>query len=190
MNISQESDDAELYKLQQQQRAQVERAARQNSASLHPDLQDLSFGELGASSTYVFLLFLRHGCLLTHWLHISSLFSALPPPIRPNAQVEEDRYDQPGSLSDYSDYSSDEEAHRRAGVTNTTAASSSRTPDVPAWRYDTRVMDDPHSKTGLLVDAEDDPFADPTTDTVSEVGTPGIVKKQLAWYVCLKSRSR
>src|SRR5690349_5387344 len=55
LNIGQESDDAELYKLQQQQRAAVERAARQNQnpASLHPDLQDLSFGELGASSTYV-----------------------------------------------------------------------------------------------------------------------------------------
>lgn len=53
LNISRESDDAEVYKLQQQQRAAVERASRQNpnQSSLHPDLQDLSFGELGASST-------------------------------------------------------------------------------------------------------------------------------------------
>lgn len=104
--------------------------------------------------------------------------------------MEEDRYDQRGSLSDYSDYDSSEEDARYPN-NNLASASSSRTPvpatGLPAWSYDSRVMNDPHSheaKTGLLVD-DDDPFADPTTDAASEVGTPGIVKKQLAWLVFL-----
>lgn len=98
----------ELSKLQGKQRQAVERARKnsyqaqarsdsQDGSNLHPDLQDLSFGPLGSSS------------------------SNLPPPMRPSsrndgAHSSDDGQYRPGgaSLSDYSDYdSSDSEERNR-----------------------------------------------------------------------------
>jgi len=94
---------SEVQKLQEKQRAAVLRAVRQRprteddapspSSPVHPDLQDLSFGELGPEDRN------------------------LPPPIRPTTQSSYDHreYSQ-GSLSDYSDYeSSDGATYRGAG---------------------------------------------------------------------------
>ncbi|ESK98076.1 vhs domain protein [Moniliophthora roreri MCA 2997] len=90
------SPESELARLQGKQRAEVEKA-KQNSirgpstdSSLHPDLQDLNFGSLGASS------------------------SNLAPPIRPTTMSDDGKDDvRGGSLSDFSDYeSSDEETHK------------------------------------------------------------------------------
>ncbi|KAJ7786545.1 hypothetical protein B0H16DRAFT_1294617 [Mycena metata] len=96
------SSETELNKLQEKQRVAVARA-KQNSfrgkapaddAHLHPDLQELSFGAMGSSS------------------------QNLPPPLRPSTlsdDGEESNDIYRGSLSDFSDYSSDEETHNAAG---------------------------------------------------------------------------
>ncbi|KAF9244503.1 hypothetical protein BU15DRAFT_42020 [Melanogaster broomeanus] len=95
----------ELSKLQAQQRATVERAKHyrseadgeyrdevRGSTHVHPDLEDLSFGALGSEQ------------------------GSLPPPIKPStrhASSAEVEWDQTrGSLSDFSDYESDEEPQR------------------------------------------------------------------------------
>ncbi|KAI0361468.1 seryl-tRNA synthetase [Trametes cingulata] len=147
--------NGELGKLQERQRAAIERSVgRAGSSSMrpdpgeesptsptsptyvHPDLQDLEFGSLGAEQR------------------------GLPPPIRPTAARSSDDDDDAwrrGSLSDFSDYqSSDEEAHNRA-----TASSSSQ----PRRRGYVDVSDNeaPHAgrtpKQAPL--EEEDPFADP-----------------------------
>jgi len=92
---------SEVQRLQEKQRAAVQRAVRQRSrpeddaegSPLHPDLHDLSFGELGPEHRN------------------------LPPPIRPTAHIrDEDQVFRRGSLSDFSNYeSSDDETHGRAG---------------------------------------------------------------------------
>ncbi|EIM92246.1 uncharacterized protein STEHIDRAFT_46841 [Stereum hirsutum FP-91666 SS1] len=97
-------NDSEVLKLQEKQRAAVMRAMKRGrekdsetdevpAPHLHPDLQDLSFGTLGADQRN------------------------LPPPIRPNAHSSDDEDYRRGTLSDYSDYeSSDEDTHnQRAG---------------------------------------------------------------------------
>ncbi|KIJ65032.1 hypothetical protein HYDPIDRAFT_88841 [Hydnomerulius pinastri MD-312] len=131
----------ELSKLQHRQRAAVERARQQRSPAsedgghdygevgssgdyVHPDLQDLSFGALGHEQ------------------------GSLPPPIQPSdrhVSSGEAVWDQNrGSLSDFSDYESNEEDHRTS-ATHQAGSSSSM-----------------HSG-GRLVDVED-PFADPFAD--------------------------
>ncbi|KAI0778319.1 hypothetical protein BD413DRAFT_704774 [Trametes elegans] len=144
---------SELGKLQEKQRAAIERSVgRAGSSStrpdpdedsltsptsptyIHPDLQSLEFGPLGSEQ------------------------NNLPPPIRPTVPRASDDDDawRRGSLSDFSDYqSSDEETHNRA------AASSSQ----PRRRGYVDVSDGESPdvrqapKQGLLV--EEDPFADP-----------------------------
>ncbi|KAF8898967.1 hypothetical protein BD779DRAFT_1795515 [Infundibulicybe gibba] len=98
----------EIDKLQQRQRFAVQKAKQQSFMGdaddmeghhIHPDLQDLSFGPLGASS------------------------NNLPTPLRPSTRSdgedileEQPSYDNRGSLSDFSDYqSSDEETHNANG---------------------------------------------------------------------------
>jgi len=88
--------DSELGKLQSKQRDRVARSINRSrdglSSSLHPDLEDLEFGDLGPTN------------------------SALPPPLRPSAldSPTEESYDR-GTLSDFSDYdSSDPEFHQQA----------------------------------------------------------------------------
>jgi hypothetical protein len=109
VNIS--TPESEVNKLQEKQRVAVERAklhgsirrgsvghVEEGTKHLHPDLQDLNFGPLGASS------------------------NNLPAPLQPSAFSDDGNgpdehtiYDGRGSLSDFSDYeSSDEETHNAA----------------------------------------------------------------------------
>jgi len=133
---------SEVQKLQDKQRAAVQRAVRRHSrtendasgsASVHPDLHDLSFGTLGPEQRN------------------------LQPPIRPTAlssDEEQDRYR--GSLSDFSDYeSSDEERRQHAGQSSGLHA---RKPYV-------NVSDD-EGDDGEVAGRHtvEDPFADPFAD--------------------------
>ncbi|KAI0375132.1 seryl-tRNA synthetase [Pilatotrama ljubarskyi] len=147
--------NGELGKLQERQRAAIERSVgRAGSSSMrpdpgeesptsptsptyvHPDLQDLEFGSLGAEQRN------------------------LPPPIRPTAARSSDDDDDAwrrGSLSDFSDYESSDEGTRNRAI----ASSSSQ----PRRRGYVDVSDDEtadvrrNPKQGLL--EEEDPFADP-----------------------------
>ncbi|KAG6817735.1 hypothetical protein H0H87_004526 [Tephrocybe sp. NHM501043] len=105
---------------------------------LHPDLQDLNFGPLGDSSTN------------------------LPPPLRPSALSDDDEVNgdhRRGSLSDFSDYSSDEGTHGGAP---------SFTRNQRDYRGLSDEDDEPYSKAPLTKQAtEDDPFADPFADEVA-----------------------
>ncbi|CCL98118.1 uncharacterized protein FIBRA_00112 [Fibroporia radiculosa] len=141
--------DSELGKLQEKQRAAVQRSIGRSTSyrgkdrdesgtagqsSVYPDLQDLSFGSLGHEQ------------------------GNLPPPLRPSTRRtssdEDDDYGR-GTLSDYSDYeSSDEGTHNRAS-TSTARAYAGVSEDEEDARRD--------PKHGLLVDTED-PFADPFMD--------------------------
>ncbi|KAK7064037.1 VHS domain protein [Favolaschia claudopus] len=138
----------ELNKLQQKQRAAVERvkqhsyrgkAAASDDANLHPDLQDLSFGGLGSSS------------------------NNLPEPLRPSALSDDgedfnEAYAARGSLSDFSDYdSSDEDTHNGAGPSKTRDYVT--VSDDEGLGHRGTKVGSPVSK-GALVDV-DDPFADP-----------------------------
>lgn len=146
--------DSELGKLQEKQRAAVQRSlGRAGGVSqlnggkerdedgeydrpyVHPDLQELSFGSLGAEQRN------------------------LPPPLRPSARrssSNENTTYRRGSLSDFSDYaSSDEETHNRASTSGTERAYVGK-PD-----YDDDVRRD--TTRGLLAE-EEDPFADPFMD--------------------------
>ena len=110
-------------------------------AHIHPDLEDLSFGPLGNSSTN------------------------LPPPIRPSAlsndgAFDEDGPDRRGSLSDFSDYeSSDENTHKtKAGPSfkrNYVTVSDNDDGEDPVF---SRVRTQTH----------DDPFADPFADDAAK----------------------
>ncbi|KAG1749779.1 uncharacterized protein EDB91DRAFT_1109627 [Suillus paluster] len=119
--------------LSNQQRAAVEQYKQQlhayeeqrsSGSHIHEDLQDLSFGSLGNEE------------------------GKLPPPMRPTARhttSTESAWDQGrGSLSDFSDYESEEEEQRRY-VANPPATSSGS-------RHSERIVDD------------EDPFADPFAD--------------------------
>ncbi|KAI0275053.1 hypothetical protein BC834DRAFT_27905 [Gloeopeniophorella convolvens] len=131
---------SEVQKLQEKQRAAVQRAVRQRSRTeddlprspIHPDLQDLSFGTLGTEQ--------RH----------------LQPPIRPTTHSsDEDPTHNRGSLSDYSDYeSSDEETRRRAGTSS----------HVQARKPYVAVSDDEDEDAGRHITENEDPFADPFAD--------------------------
>ncbi|KAL7285408.1 hypothetical protein ACG7TL_000504 [Trametes sanguinea] len=148
----------ELGKLQERQRAAIERSTgRVGSSStrpdpgdesptsptsptspsyVHPDLQDLEFGSLGAERRN------------------------LPPPIRPTAarsSSEEDNAWQRGSLSDFSDYNSDDDDthNRQAGVSSSQAR---RRDYVDVSDNDS--LDVQRNPRQHLLD-EEDPFADP-----------------------------
>jgi len=96
---------------------------RNASRYVHPDLQDLSFGGLGSEQ------------------------ASLPPPMRPSlphdAPTEAGWEQHRGSLSDFSDYESEEERH-------------------PTTAHLAGPSSGGHSKA-KVVDAED-PFADPFAD--------------------------
>ncbi|KAF8274106.1 hypothetical protein EI94DRAFT_1825824 [Lactarius quietus] len=127
---------SEIQKLQDKQRAAVQRGARRHSRtghdasgspSLHPDLHDLSFGALGPEQRN------------------------LQPPIRPTS--DDDQYRRRGSLSDFSDYeSSDEE---RAGQ-----SSSLHARKAYVHVSDDGGDDDEVARQHIV----DDPFADPFAD--------------------------
>jgi len=107
------------------------------SSYVHPDLEDLQFGAIGASS------------------------SKLPPPLKPRKAGEESDEDDAvyrrGSLSDYSDYeSSDEETHK----------SRSKGQPYVRRDYVTVSTDSLGGRGQRLVE-EEDPFADPFADSAA-----------------------
>nr|VWO96720.1 Vacuolar protein sorting-associated protein 27 [Ganoderma boninense] len=150
---------SELGKLQDKQRAAINRSIGRSGSSMnpgsgddsptsptspsyvHPDLQDIQFGALGAEQRN------------------------LPPPMRPTAarrtSSDNDGAYGRGSLSDYSDYqSSDEETHNRAGPSSRSQSRRRGYVDVSDNESSNDVRRDP--KQGLL--QEEDPFADPFAD--------------------------
>ncbi|BGO90721.1 hypothetical protein NBRC10512v2_002974 [Rhodotorula toruloides] len=154
--------DREMDKLQQRQRRRLERhlSSRSGVPQVHPDLQDLAFGPTGSSS--------------------------LPPPIQPRSP--EDAYTH-GSLSDYSDYSSEDDYSDDEASSRPAHAGGSGT--TPARSYAQYVrQEDERTGTGKgLLDpsAQEDPFADPFADqegddaSAYEVMTPGIHDKRQEW---------
>ncbi|KAI0296217.1 hypothetical protein BC826DRAFT_1185098 [Russula brevipes] len=145
---------SEVQKLQEKQRAAVQRAVRQRPSSraddydapespIHPDLQDLSFGTLGPEKRYACLT-----VLVPTAPSVNRCNRHLQPPIRPTTPPDEDRGYSRGSLSDFSDYeSSDGETYRDAGE------SSSRS---QTRRTYIDVSDNEEE--------DEDPFADPFAD--------------------------
>ncbi|GAA5986606.1 hypothetical protein JCM10908_003821 [Rhodotorula pacifica] len=146
--------DREVDKLQLQQRRRLHRhlSARAAPPAVHPDLQDLAFGPSGSSS--------------------------LPPPIQPHSAEDTYRH---GSLSDFSDYSSDdgEEVGYHPAPDSHGA--------TPARSYAAYVREEDHrasSGAGAQQAEEEDPFADPFADSNAgdyEVLTPGISDKRMEW---------
>ncbi|KAF9778213.1 hypothetical protein BJ322DRAFT_1093712 [Thelephora terrestris] len=146
-------DDSELTRLQEKQRAAVGRATR--GGRVHPDLQDLDFGELGEDK------------------------NVLPPPLRPNTRStsSDEDFGGKGALSDFSDYeSSDEEAHKK----NARIASSSSNNHSGRNVYLGTSDLDLAPKKALL---DDDPFADPFGDSHGVDDSSSIREngKQRAW---------
>lgn len=142
------TDEREVAKLQGKQRAAVAKAqltkGKDNPVQLYPDLEDLNFGPLGASSTN------------------------LPPPIRPSAlsdDGEQDDIEKRGSLSDFSDYeSSDEETHKAV------AGPSSKRNYVTVSDDDDGFATIAREAASTTSGVADDPFADPFADD-TESGT-------------------
>lgn len=97
--------------------------------------------------------------------------------MRPTSgQREDDDVYRRGSLSDFSDYSSDEDTHNRASASTSGTYPQSRT-YVSESDEEVDVRRNP--KQALLDD--EDPFADPFVDQDEEPGvsTPGISQKKL-----------
>ena len=135
------TDEGEVAKLQGKQRAAVAKAqlTKGKDNPVHPDLEDLNFGPLGASSTN------------------------LPPPIRPSAlsdDGEQDDIEKRGSLSDFSDYeSSDEETHK--GIAG---PSSKRNYVTVSDDDDDGFASIAREAASTTSGVADDPFADPFAD--------------------------
>ncbi|KAK4055658.1 hypothetical protein OIV83_000204 [Microbotryomycetes sp. JL201] len=144
--------DREVDKLQQRQRARVDRVNRARAAGVHPDLQDLAFGSTAGSA-------------------------ALPNPIQPRSAEDEFRL---GSLSDYSDYSSDSDDERYYGSGAQASSSSAMASGqgMSARSYAQFIQDEDErggKRKGLLEDQGDDPFADPDDDaSLISAPTPGV----------------
>lgn len=128
----------EVNKLQDKQRAAVERAKQNGSAravaedsDLHPDLHDLNFGAIGDST--------------------NNLPTPLQPTLSPRNISDDEDNDIRASLSDFSDYeSSNEETHQQ---------------NSGSWRGQVEVSDD-DGAVGITK-ATTDPFADPFADEVA-----------------------
>ena len=153
---------SEVKRLQEKQRAAVQRAVRQRSrheddaegSPIHPDLHDLSFGALGPEHRYA-------GLAIPQPLIHRHRNRNLPPPIRPTAHSRDEL--RRGSLSDFSDYDSlGEETHGRAGQSSGVHA---RKPYINVSRDDDDDDDDDDDEGARQHMAEDeDPFADPFAD--------------------------
>ncbi|GAA6004935.1 hypothetical protein JCM10207_008456 [Rhodosporidiobolus poonsookiae] len=154
--------DREVDKMQRTQRRRLERhlSSRGAPGGVHPDLQDLAFGSTAGSSS-------------------------LPPPIQPRSA--EDTYTH-GSLSDYSDYSSEDDGYS-SDSSSIRAGASGGGGTTPARSYAqyVREEDERGGKSKALL-AEEDPFADPFADenagddaSVYEALTPGIAEKRQEW---------
>lgn len=130
--------ETEVSRLQEKQRAAVERAKQasmerlDDSEDLHPDLQDLNFGSIEGSAN-------------------------LPAPLKPSnrSSKSDDGYDHRGSLSDYSDYeSSDEETHNTAGPSRRRAYVNVSSDEDDEVVHRAPIVSTPSG----------DPFADPFAD--------------------------
>jgi len=138
------SPESEVTKLQEKQKAAVERARNgsvrdSSTGGVYADLQDLNFGPLGASS------------------------SNLPPPIRPTTLSDDDEQPEArGSLSDFSDYeSSDENTHNAAGTSygrKNYVTVSDDSDDAAVGIHNSS------ARPGQASHAQEDPFADPFAD--------------------------
>jgi len=136
------TDEGEVAKLQGNQRAAVAKAkltkGKDNPVQVYPDLEDLNFGPLGASSTN------------------------LPPPIRPSAlsdDGEQDDIEKRGSLSDFSDYESSDEETRK-GIAGPSSKRNYVTVSDDDDAFGSIVSGAPSTTSGVA----DDPFADPFAD--------------------------
>lgn len=140
------TDEGEVAKLQGKQRAAVAKAkltkGKDNPVQVYPDLEDLNFGPLGASSTN------------------------LPPPIRPSAlsdDGEQDDIEKRGSLSDFSDYeSSDEETHKAIAGPSSKRNYVTVSDDDDDDAFASIVRETASTTSGVA----DDPFADPFADDI------------------------
>ncbi|KAK0198930.1 hypothetical protein F5146DRAFT_113247 [Armillaria mellea] len=138
--------ESEVIKLQEKQRAAVERAKYRNDSGTYADLQDINFGSIGVSSTN------------------------LQPPLRPSTLTtySDDSNEARGSLSDFSDYeSSDEETHNTSPGTWRRAQQHRVDDDSDSERLGIRSANREEGGSNVaLVDVED-PFADPFADEVA-----------------------
>ncbi|KAF9460132.1 hypothetical protein BDZ94DRAFT_1223642 [Collybia nuda] len=132
-----------LDNLQEQRRISIERVrGSDNAPNLHPDLQDLNFGPLGASSNH------------------------LPAPLQPSTlsddgNGQDEVYEVRGSLSDFSDYDSSEEDSRKVvGYPGSGKRKGKNYVDVSDDPEDHGVA--PNSRKAP--ESEADPFADPFAD--------------------------
>ncbi|KAJ4485896.1 hypothetical protein J3R30DRAFT_3442746 [Lentinula aciculospora] len=134
------STESEVNKLQEKQKAAVQKAKLNDSirngstGGVYADLEDLNFGTLGSSS------------------------NNLPPPLRPTSMSEESTgagADTRGSLSDFSDYESSDEETRNA------RASSSKYAEDYYASSDEEANQSQGAKTKT---STNDPFADPFAD--------------------------
>ncbi|KAK0455974.1 hypothetical protein EV421DRAFT_1895243 [Armillaria borealis] len=137
--------ESEVIKLQEKQRAAVERAKYRNDSGTYADLQDINFGSIGVSSTN------------------------LQPPLRPSTLTtySDESNEARGSLSDFSDYeSSDEETHKASAAWRR-AQKDGVDDDTDSERLGIRSMNREEGGSNVaLVDVED-PFADPFADEVA-----------------------
>ncbi|PBL00503.1 hypothetical protein ARMGADRAFT_1006695 [Armillaria gallica] len=138
--------ESEVIKLQEKQRAAVERAKYRNDSGTYADLQDINFGSIGVSSTN------------------------LQPPLRPSTLTpySGESNEARGSLSDFSDYeSSDEETHNTSTAAWRRAQKHGVDDDTDSERLGIRTANREVGGSNVaLVDVED-PFADPFADEVA-----------------------
>ncbi|KAF8516706.1 hypothetical protein BU17DRAFT_50693 [Hysterangium stoloniferum] len=150
---------SELSKLQDKQRMAVARAQRPRGAvggsNVHADLQDLDFGTLSSDD------------------------AGLPPPLRPNrpdSPMDENGQGR-GSLSDFSDYDSSDEApynRYRRGSGSASPVKGKARALFKSFSDEDLAGEGVVNRQALLDDS--DPFADP------EVPTPGVSSKsQFNW---------
>ncbi|KAG8862749.1 putative actin patch assembly and actin polymerization protein [Tulasnella sp. 330] len=163
-SLSVQSPPSEISKLQGKQRMAIERANSRSSLNVnsggvsrpqgrtaHPDLNGLSWGEQ----------------------------SALPPPLRPRGPGDagDDAYRQ-GSLSDYSDYSSEEEERSHPSTSASSHGGNRDYRDLIGGE-DELIQGD--AGRGLLGAEDDDPFADPFGDGAGipdNLATPMMEKRR------------
>ncbi len=138
--------ESEVIKLQEKQRAAVERAKYRSDSGTYADLQDINFGSIGVSSTN------------------------LQPPLRPSTLTpySGESNEARGSLSDFSDYeSSDEETHNTSTAAWRRAQKHGVDDDTDSERSGIRTANREVGGSNVaLVDVED-PFADPFADEVA-----------------------
>lgn len=112
--------------------------------------------------------------MLTSRVRAPPRSSSLPPPIQPRSAEDTYRH---GSLSDFSDYSSDDDYSSDAshGPSQHSAAGS----------YAAQVREERAKGPLAAQEAEEDPFADPFADGNGageyEVMTPGIQDRRMEW---------